>query len=103
MHTPGPWYFWNPGGGQPWQVRADRGPDADQLVAEAHDTESGTAQANAALIVSAPDLVETLRHIHNLAEDNASSPQDAYAQIEEWARHALEWAEGRGIEWKPRR
>lgn len=47
------------------------------------------------LIAAAPDLLPTLRHIEDLAGENAKG-QDGYELIHEWAHKAIAKAEGRG-------
>lgn len=106
-HTPGPWEAERIGipqgkheKGMMFRIIAPQAGDrkSHDIGILFHKPYAEEATANAHLIASAPDLVDALRHIHDLAQENVHSPQDAYALIAEWSKHALRWAEGRPIE-----
>ena len=103
-HTPGPWSVLH-ATGRPWSITADgRDEDAGNtlLVATcdpyAEDAAPGNdAEANAALIAAAPDMLEALRCIRDGVESGlyAVGGRDAAEVCYEVADAALAKAEGR--------
>ena len=84
-HTPGPWRV--------WQRKYVAGGDGSPVVNLGHP-DNEQAEANAALIASAPDL---LRHLALILEVGERNDYETYrAAVREIARAALAKAEGRG-------
>ena len=95
QHTPGPWFY---SSGAVW---AD--PEETICIARRDSKLSvhphrallpTTKDANMHLIAAAPEMLECLRHILDLADENAKGI-DGYEQIAEWSRNLLAKVEGK--------
>ena len=87
QHTPGPWFVGSTGGA-PEVLSKERRIAKVLYHIGSEDTE---VFPNARLIATAPDMLQTLRYILDLAEED-SKGIDGYGMIAEWARNQIRLA-----------
>src|SRR3990167_5959705 len=90
-HTPGPWKAVEYRGGM--DIRAG---DITLFISAGNGHNITHAKPNACLIAAAPDLLETLRHILSLADENAKGV-DGYELISQWASKAIDRTTGQNL------
>jgi hypothetical protein len=89
-HTPGP-----------WKARIVVGPGCGSIVTESGryiasiSTQTGTGEANAALIAAAPDLLQSLKEVFQLAAIFNHDADPIWAAVRDKAKAAIAKAEGK--------
>jgi hypothetical protein len=88
-HTPGPWdfngrtcYGSTP---EPTEQRGNGEPIPPLRTVVFAVTEKQIKPADRYLIAAAPEMLEALKKIKDLADENSHSVQDGYSTIAEWA------------------
>jgi hypothetical protein len=94
-HTPGPWRYDKSHNAHPGAHRV-LGPDGEVLADFGWIQRFDEAKANARLIAAAPELLETLRHLHTwlICPDTTTS---AITAMRNMAAAAIAKAEGTGL------